>query len=98
MSAKWDRGWTRIGRYDRSRRRSTWARIEWVEGPPPEYGYDARDAEAVGLCSGREGDDAEVWVERGDPAFVELLRVVEYALDNVDEPPDADEHLPGYSS
>lgn len=92
MSAKWDRSWTRIGRYDRPRRRSTWARIEYAEGPPRNGLYMAtEDAVAVELCAGREGDDAFARVERGDPSFGALLEVVDYALANVDEEPDADE-------
>lgn len=46
---------------------------------------------AVELCSGREGGDAYVRVERTDPAFVALLDVVSYAIGNVDEEPDEDE-------
>lgn len=91
MSAKWDRQWTRIGRYDKSRRRSTWARIEYKLGPYI-YGFpESQDAVAIEMCSGREGDDAHVRVERGDPAFDALLNVIEYAIGNVDEEPDADE-------
>lgn len=94
MSAKWDRSWTRIGRYDRSRRRSTWARIEYAEGPPSNGIFlSAEDAVAVELRSGREGDDAFVRVERGDPAFAALENVISYAIGNVDEEPDADEFL-----
>lgn len=93
MSAKWDRSWTRIGRYDRARRRSTWARIEYPEGPPPEYGWVAEDGVAAEMCSGREGDDAYVRVGRGDPAFAGLLDVISYAIGNVDEEPDEDETL-----
>ena len=51
-SPKWNRDWTRIGRYDKCRRRSTWARIE--------FSSETEDAVAmaVELRSGREGDDA----------------------------------------
>ena len=85
MSAKWDRAWTRIGRYDKCRRRSTWARIEYSS-----EGGDAV-AMAVELRSGREGDDAFARVERGDPSFEALLNVLEYSLNNVDSEPDPDE-------
>ena len=82
MSAKWDRAWTRIGRYDKCRRRSTWARIEYSE---------AAVAIAVELRSGREGDDAFARVEHGDPSFEALLNVLEYSVANVDSEPDPDE-------
>jgi hypothetical protein len=87
MSAKWDRRWTRIGRYDRCRRRSTWARIE--------YGSDSEEgvATAVEMRSGREGDDAFVRVERGDPSFDALLNVLQYSVTNVDSKPDPDEQI-----
>ena len=84
--------WTRIGRLDSAGRRSTWARLEYVEGPPrggyfegvPYTHADDGDVVAVEMCGGREGDDAFVRVERGDPAFPGLCNVVSYALDNID--------------
>jgi len=78
--------WTRIGRLDRACRRSTWARVETIEGPPSnEIFYDGDDFVAVELCGGREGDDAFVRVERDNPAFEGLLDVVQYAIGNIDE-------------
>lgn len=75
----------RIGLYDRSFRRSTWARVEYGE---PETDVDHilghGPALAVELCSGREGDDAFVRVNRGDRKFNALLRVVEYSIGNLD--------------
>lgn len=84
MSAKWDKSWIRIGRYDKTRRRSTWARIICSEDNP-------EDKIAVEICSGREGDDAFACVEKDDPAFPTLLSVIEYSIFNVDEEPDEDE-------
>lgn len=77
-------GWVRIGRYDAPQRRSTWARLDVPEGPPDPRTADEDVATAVELCSGREGDDAYVRVERGDPAFFGLLDVVSYSIANVD--------------
>lgn len=86
VSAKWDRLWTRIGRYDRALRRSTWARINEVEGP---FLYRTPDlVESIEICSGREGDDAYVKITPDNPAFVQLLDVISYSIGNVDEEPD----------
>lgn len=77
-----DSGWVRIGRWDRARRRSTWARLEMREGPL--YWVIEEDmVEAVELCSGREGDDAYVRVDRSCPCFSGLVDVVMYAIGNV---------------
>lgn len=80
-----DTDWVRIGRYDRARRRSTWARLEFIEGPPPYWGFLDHEVTAVELCSGREGDDAFCRVERGDPAFHDLLNVIGYSIGNIDD-------------
>lgn len=83
--------WTRIGRLDDAGRRSTWARIETIEGPPEfkSFGgfswFEEMDPIAVELCGGREGDDAYVRVERDNPAFWALLDVVRYAIGNIDD-------------
>lgn len=79
-------GWVRIGRYDSARRRSTWARIETIEGSPSNgIMYMNEDLVAVEMCSGREGDDAYVRVERGDPSFEGLLGVLCYSIGNVED-------------
>lgn len=77
--------WTRIGRLDSAGRRSTWARVERIEGPPRDSSFfEEHEIIAVELCGGREGDDAYVRVERGDPSFVAMLNLVMYAIDNID--------------
>lgn len=79
-------GWVRIGRYDCAGRRSTWARINMIEGPPSNrIFYDDADAVSVEMCSGREGDDAHVLVKRGDPAFSGLLDVLGYSIGNIED-------------
>lgn len=89
MSAKWDRSWTRIGRYDRSLRRSTWVRLVAVEGPP--WLDEDSNVQAIELCSGREGDDAYALIEPSNPAFWPLLGVMLTAVGNVEGEPDAHE-------
>ncbi len=90
MSAKWDRSWTRIGRYDSALRRSTWARINETEGPHLYRTHE--DVTSIELCSGREGDDAYVKITPDNPAFAGIYDVIAYAIGNVDEEPEAHEY------
>jgi len=89
MSAKWDRSWTRIGRYDRALRRSTWVRLVAVEGPP--WLLEEHNVQAIELCSGREGDDAYALIEPSNPAYEALLDVCLTAVGNVEDEPEAHE-------
>ena len=79
-------GYVRIGRYDKAGRRSTWVRLNTFEKEPRE-GLMFLDSEfsSIEICSGREGDDAYVKIESSNPAFYELLSVLEYSVGNVPE-------------
>lgn len=90
------KGMVRIGQWDEPvRRRSLWARIlperptlPEADATPEEFSralaiLEEWRPEAVELCAGREGDDAFVRIERGQPGFLELVDVVRYAIWNL---------------
>lgn len=83
-----DSSWTRIGRYDKAQRRSTWARVEYI-GPLREHIVNFRDVRAVEMCAGREGSDAFVRFERGgehgERALYDMWELVSTALYGVED-------------
>lgn len=92
-------GMVRIGQWDKAQRRSLWARVlPPMPEPPDEEPAPEMSAAfeawleaskvwrplAVELCAGREGDDAFVRLEVGQPGFEELVNVVRYAIGNLE--------------
>ena len=62
-------GWERVGEWDSVKRRSLWIRTTPVEAM-------LADAEAIEMCSGREGDDWFCRIERSNPVFGDLMQVL----------------------
>lgn len=85
-------GYTRIGIWCDSGRRSLWCRItpkqDAIRQDPEPIGAwfvaEAPNVLCVELCAGREGDDEYVKIEPDNPAFAALIEVLasaEYAVD-----------------
>jgi hypothetical protein len=65
-SPRRESGWVEIGQADPTGRRSLWVRFNTADGV----------VQSFELCAGREGDDAHAFIDRDNPAFVELADVL----------------------
>jgi len=61
-------GWERIGLFDSAERRALWRRVIGED----EFG----EPDAIELCSGREGDDAFVRIDRSNPQWADIADVL----------------------
>ena len=75
-------GWVRIGRKDRSGRRSLWLRVNDADRENP---FMDEFRGPIELCAGREGDDAYVYIDEGNPLHSQIHDVLTTALYAVPE-------------
>ncbi len=73
-------GWVRIGRKDRSGRRSLWLRVNDADNDKDEYFYMDEFRGPIELCSGREGNDAYVYIDEGNPLHSQIHNVLTTTL------------------